>query len=172
MEDSIEKVLFSWPAQLVFHFSVAAAGGMFVGFLPEALISQLYYNTGIEAYSPIIAISAFLLGYFVSFRILSLRAATWTWVLGLVWLAVGVRGLSSGWGASWSPEKTPLGYVLANLFGPTLKCSGSDCLYEIVFTTPFAASITYSIGAYLRQRRLPPLATELGTFTKPGHSAH
>ena len=131
---------------------------MFIGFLPEALVGQLYYNTVIGAYSPIIAISAFLLGYFVSFRILSLRAATWTWTLGLVWLLVGVHELSSHWSAWWSPEKTLRGYVLANLFGPTLKCSGSECLYEVVLTTPFAASIMYSIGAYIRQHRLPAMS--------------
>lgn len=158
MEDLIEKVLFSWPWLLVVHFFVAAAGGMFVGFLPEALVGQLYYNTAIEAFSPMIAISAFLLGYFVSFRILSLRAAPWTWILGLAWLIVGIREVSSGWSASWSPEKTVWGYVLANLFGPGLRCSGSECLYEVIFTAPFAASITYSIGAYLRQRRLRPLS--------------
>ncbi len=157
MKDPIEKVLFSWPALLAFHFFLAAAGGMFIGFLPEALVSQLYLNTVIGAFSPIIALAAFLLGYFVSFRILSLRAAAWAWIPGLAWLIVGVRELSSGWSPSWSPEKTVAGFVLANLFGSTVKCSGSECLYELVFTTPFAASITYSIGAYLRRRRLPPL---------------
>ncbi len=154
MEDSIEKILFSWPVLLVFHFFLAAAGGMFIGFLPEALCEKLYYNTGLEPYSPMIAVCAFLLGYFVSFRMFSLRAATWTWTLGLLWLTIGVHELSMHWSFWWSPEKTVWGYVLANLFGATLKCSGSECLYELLFTTPFAASITYSMGAYLRKRRM------------------
>ena len=59
----------------------------------------------------------------------------------------------------WPPsvvavEKTRWGYAIANLFGPTIKYSGSECLYELLFTTPFAASVTYSLGAYLRRRQL------------------
>jgi hypothetical protein len=127
---------------------------MLLGFLPEALTSRLYYNSGLEPYSPAIAASALLLGYFVSSRVLSSRAAMWTWLVGVLWLLVGVQELTSHWSANWSPEKTRWGYALANLFGPTLKCSGSECLYELFFTTPLAASVMYSIGAYLRERRL------------------
>jgi len=152
VENSIQKRISAWPLLLAFHFVLAAAGSMFLGFLPEALVSRVYYNTGIEPYSPMIALTSLLLGYFLSFRILGLRTAEWTWTLGLLWLFVGVYELTSDWNASWSPETTRWGYALANLFGSTLKCSGSECLYELVFTTPFTASITYSIGAYLRRR--------------------
>ena len=41
VESSIQKVLFSWPVLLVFHFFVAAAGGMLIGFIPEALLAAL-----------------------------------------------------------------------------------------------------------------------------------
>jgi hypothetical protein len=147
VENLIQQRLLAWPMLVAFHFLLAAAGGMLIGFLPEGLVSRLYYNSGIEPYSPVIALVAFLLGYFLSFRVLGLRAAEWTWILGVLWLLFGVH-----WNASWSPEKTRWGYALANLFGATLKCSGSECLYEMVFTTPFTASVTYSIGAYLRRR--------------------
>ena len=75
MKNSIQQRLLAWPMLVAFHFLLAAAGGMLIGFLPEGLVSGLYYNSGIEPYSPVIALVAFLLGYFLSFRVLGLRAA-------------------------------------------------------------------------------------------------
>ena len=79
--------------------------------------------------------------------------------IGLAWLLFGMYDTTRYWSASWSAEKTRWGFMLANLFGPTLKCSGSECLGELIFTTPFTASVTYSIGAYLRKRRGVGLAS-------------
>ena len=126
---------------------------MIIGFLPEALISRMYYNSGLEPYSPVIAATSFGLGYFVADRILNGRAATFVWIIGVAWMVFGIYDTTRYWSASWSPEKTRWGYALANLFGPTVKCSGSECLGELFFTTPFAASITYSVGACLRNWR-------------------
>jgi len=142
-----------WPISWIANYFVAIAGGMIIGFVPEALVSRLYYNTGLEPYSPMIAATAFLLGYFAAGLILNGRAATFVWIIGLAWMVFGMYDTTKGWSASWSPEKTRWGYMLANLFGPTLRCSGSECLGELLFTTPFTASITYSFGAYLRKRR-------------------
>ena len=149
----ISTQTFSWPLSWLAHYFVAVAGAMIIGFLPEVLLSRVYYNTGIEPYSPMIAITAFLLGYLVSLFIFDGRAATFVWIIGLAWMLFGIYGTTRYWSASWSPEKTRWGYMLANLFGPTLKCSGSECMGELFFTTPFTASITYSIGAYVRKRR-------------------
>ena len=154
MESSVNKMLAVWPVLLALHFVLAAVGGMLIGFFPEALIGKLYYNTGIEAYSPAIAVSALLLGYFVSYRVLSSRAAMWTWVVGALWLLFGIQEIAIGWNANWSPERTRWAYAFANLFGSSVRCSGSECLDELLFTTPFAASVTYSIGVYLRERHL------------------
>jgi hypothetical protein len=142
-----------WPIAWIAQYVVAVAGGMIVGFLPEALVSRMYYNTGLEPYSPMIALTAFLLGYFAARHIFQGRAATFIWIIGLAWMIFGIYDTTRNWSASWSPEKTRWGYMLANLFGPTLKCSGSECLGELLFTTPFIASITYSVGAFLRKRR-------------------
>jgi hypothetical protein len=150
---AISSPTFSWPLSWVAHYFVAVAGGMIIGFLPEALVSRMYYNTGLEPYSPMIAVTAFLLGYFAAGRIFSGRAATFVWIIGLVWIVFGIYDTTRYWSASWSPEKTRWGYALANLFGPTVKCSGSECLAELFFTTPLTASITYSVGAYLRKWR-------------------
>ena len=124
---------------------------MIIGFFPEGLVSQKYYNTGLEPYSPMIAATAFLLGYFVAGRILHGRAADFVWIVGFVWLLVGIYITATSI-PSWSPERNPWNYMLANLFGPTSKCD-SECLGEVLFTTPFTASITYSVGAYLRKRQ-------------------
>jgi hypothetical protein len=149
----ISRPEFSWLLPWLAQYFVAVAGAMIIGFLPEALLSRMYYNTGLEPYSPMIAATALLLGYFASGFIFNGRAATFVWVIGVAWMAVGIYKTTTYWSASWSPEKTRWGYMLANLFGPTLKCGGSECLGELFFTTPFTASITYSIGAYLRKRR-------------------
>ncbi len=138
---------------LLAQYLVAVAGAMIIGFLPEALLSRAYYNTGIEPYSPAIALTAFLLGYFVSPRVRKGQAATFVWVVGLLWLIYGMYDSVGYWSASWSPEKTRWAYMLADLFGPTDKCSGSECMGELIFTTPFAASVMYSIAAYIRKRR-------------------
>ena len=142
-----------WPISWLAHYFVGVLGAMIIGFFPEAFVSRMYYNTGIEPYSPMIAATAFLLGYFVAGRILNGRAATFVWIIGLAWMVFGIYDETRYWSASWSPEKTRWGYALANFFGPTVKCSGSECLAELLFTTPFTASITYSIGAYLRRLR-------------------
>ena len=144
---------FIWPVSWIAHYFVAVAGGMTIGFLPEALVARMYYNTGLEPYSPMIAATAFLLGYFAAGFIFSGRAANFIWIIGIAWLVFGMYETTRYWSANWSPEKTRWGYMVTNLFGPTLKCSGSECLGELIFTTPFTASVTYSIGAYLRKRR-------------------
>ena len=143
----------SWFVSCAAHYFIAVAGAMIIGFLPEALVSRAYYNTGLEPYSPMIAFTAFLLGYMVSSSRFNGRAAMFVWIIGLAWMMFGIYDTTRYWSASWSPEKTRWGYMLANLFGPTLKCSSSECLGELLFTTPFVASITYSIGAYIAKRR-------------------
>ncbi|MGB8987982.1 MAG: hypothetical protein WCC37_15385 [Candidatus Sulfotelmatobacter sp.] len=164
---SAEKKTLWWCFLLALHCFVAVAGGMLLGFLPEALIGKLYYNTGFEAYSPAIALTALLLGYFVSNRIGNGRSASWVWIIGFLWLLFGICDETRSWSATWSPEKTRWGYTLANFFGPTLKCSGSECLDELFFTTPFTATVVYSIGAYVRKRRMlflePPRAKSVAS---------
>ena len=126
---------------------------MVIGFIPEGILSRLYHNTGLEPFAPAIAVTALLLGYFFSHRVFHGCAARWTWSIGVLWLAFGIFDESKFWSASWSPEKTYWQYALANFFGPSSKCGGSECLAEVLFTMPFVASVMYSVGAYLRARR-------------------
>jgi hypothetical protein len=132
----------TWSISLITHYLLAVAGGMTIGFLPEVFLSRLFYNTRIEAFVPAIAVTAFLLGYFLSQRIILGRAAKWTWIVGVLWLASGICDDTKFFNYSWSPEK---------FFGPTSKCSGSECIDEVLYTWPWVASVTYSVGAYLRE---------------------
>lgn len=136
---------------LVTQYVVAVAGAVIIGFLPEAFLSRSYYNSVLGPYSPVIALVAFVLGYLVSFRIRKGQAATFVWVVGLLWLVFGMYGNTRNWSANWPMEKSR--YIVANFFGPTASCSATECLAELFFTTPFTASIAYSIGAYIRKRK-------------------
>lgn len=133
----------TWVA-FALHTVVAVVGSMLIGFGPEALVSRYYYNTVIEPYSPAILLTALVLGYLVN-RILGDRAAQWVWVPGLLWLLFGAYDESKYWANSFALSR--LSYVMDNFFGPTLKCSGSECFAEVLFTTVFSATVGYSVAA-------------------------
>jgi hypothetical protein len=117
---------------------------MVIGFLPEAFISRYYYNSGFEAYSPAIFATAIMLGYLVT-RLLGHSPAMWVWIVGLVWLAYGAYDGSRQWYMGLAHSR--LDYIVANFFGPSSKCSDTECLDELFVTTPFAATVGYSLGA-------------------------
>jgi hypothetical protein len=149
---SDSKPILSWFACLLLHCFVAVGISGLIGFLPEVFLSKLYYNSGIEAYSPAIATAALLLGYFVAPR-LGAKAATATWACGAAWMICGIYDTGSRWSHEWSSDPTRWSYVVSNLFGPTIRCSGSECLGELLFTTPFTASVAYSLGAFLSRMK-------------------
>jgi hypothetical protein len=66
-------------------------------------------------------------------------------VPGLVWLLFGAYDESKYWANSLATSR--LSYVIDNFFGPTLKCSGSECFAEVLFTTVFFATVGYSAAA-------------------------
>jgi hypothetical protein len=117
---------------------------MLIGFLPEVFTARYYYNSGFEAYSPAIFATASVLGCLVT-RGLGHSPAMWVRMVGLVWLVYGAYDGSGYWykGAAHSR----LDYVAANFFGPTTKCSNTECLYELFVTTPFPATVGYSLGS-------------------------
>ena len=133
----------------LFHLFVAVICSMVIGFFPEAFAGRYYLNTGIEAYSPVILVTATTLGYLLN-RKLGHSAAQWVWVAGLVWLAFGINDESRFWHNSLYSSR--LSFILDNFFGSTTKCSGTECLCEFLFTTPAAATLGYSLGAVLGLR--------------------
>ena len=137
---------------LAVQYFVAVVGGLIIGFFLEMFLSRAYDQTPLASFTAI-ALTAFLLGYFISPRIRKGHAATFVWVVGLLWFIYGAYDSVSYWSASWSPEKTRWSYMLAQLFGPTSTCGDSECLGELFFTAPLITSISYSTGAYIRKRR-------------------
>jgi len=133
------------------HWVVGTAASVLIGFLPEAFLSRYYFDTRIEAFSPAIAGTAFILGIGFSGRFKNGRGAAWVWVFGLLWLAIGIDGLQASWNPAWSTQRSSWQYAMVNLFGPTSACSASECLSELAYTMPFAVSVAYSIGAFFNR---------------------
>ena len=132
------------------HWVAGTGASLIVGFLPEALLSRYYLNTGIEPFAPAIAATGLVLGLAFSGRFKNGQGASWAWIFGLLWLAIGIYDLRRDWSPSWSIQRSSWAYAMANLFGPTSACSNSECLGELFFTAPFTASVTYSVGAFIR----------------------
>jgi hypothetical protein len=153
VEQLDKKILPPWPVPLILHFLVATIGSIMIGIVPEAIVSRFYYDTGLEAYSPAIALIALLLGYFVSFRLFGEKMASWIWLLGIAWLLFGIHSLVSTWDPRWD-RVGRWQSVINNLFGKSSNCSNRECLGEFMFTTPFVSSVTYSLGAFLRSRKI------------------
>jgi hypothetical protein len=127
------------------HFFLAVLGSIAIGFLPEASIGRLYYNTGLEPYSPMILVVAGCLGYWVNKKV-GHSSARWIWILGIAWLTWGAWEETTYWYNSPS-YASRMQDVIDNFFGRTSSCSNSECLAEFFFTTPCAISIVYSVAA-------------------------
>jgi hypothetical protein len=133
------------------HWVAGTGTSMVVGFIPEAVLGRYYVNTGIEAFAPVISTIALALGVAFSGRFRDGRGASWAWIFGLLWLAIGIYQFRSEWSPSWSIQRSSWAYAVENLFGRTSACSGSECIGELLFTMPFTASVAYSVGALIRQ---------------------
>jgi hypothetical protein len=143
-----------WLLLLLLHCGFLAVASVTLGFFLEITFGHYWVDTPLEPFSPMIALVAVFSGYFVVGRGQSRHAAAWTWTVGVLWLAYGIYDTARGWDPSWSHENTRWAYAYANLFAPPPRCSGSECLGEAIFTMPFTASVMYSIGAFIKLRRL------------------
>jgi len=143
-----------WFLYLLLHCVFLAVASMTLGLFLQVASDHFWVHTVLEPYYPMIALVALLAGYFVASRGQSRHAAAWTWTVGVLWLAIGIYDAANGWDANWSHEKTRWAYAYANLFAPPPRCSSSECAGEAIFTMPFTASIMYSIGAFIKIRRL------------------
>jgi hypothetical protein len=123
------------------------------GFCVEAVIDKAYYNTRLEAFAPAVCVVTFIVGLWVNRRWRT-RAACYVWIVALVWFGLGFLELYRGWDPSWA-HKTRRQYVVDDLFGKTVDCSGSECMYELLFTAPLMASLAYSLGALVGLRSSP-----------------
>lgn len=132
------------------HCILGVAGSVSLGILPEAFLSRYYFNTGIEAFAPAVAVTALILGFAFGGIISKGQGASLAWIFGLLWLGIGILDVRKGWNPAWSPEPSAWAHVKANLFGKTSACGDSECLNELFVTMPFTASVMYSLGAFIR----------------------
>ena len=137
--------------RVLLHFMGAVVGGFIVGMLPEFLLGSVYHNTIIEPYSPFVAGSAAVVGYATT-RKLHDSAARMVWIAGSIWLLWGMLALATSWDATWS-HSSRIDYVLDNLLNN--NCGATECLNELLYTTPWACSLAYSLaaGASIRNQR-------------------
>jgi hypothetical protein len=136
-------------AEVLTHFLFAVCISLALGLPLEAVAEKHLIATALMPLPPAIVLVGFLLGIFVQ-RKVGRRSGIWVWIPGLLWLCLGVQELSSGWEVSWS-KQSRIHYVFVQLFGSTSKCLGSECLYELVYTWPCFAAISYAGGYLLSQ---------------------
>ncbi len=127
---------------VIVHFVASVSLSIVIGFYPESKLAVLYSDSSLATLTPVMLLIAGLLG-FLSARFIGHRAVTKTWIVGLVWLSLGFLTLASEWNPAWDP-KSRSHYVLGQLFGS--GCGSSECIEELIFTTPFLCSIAYSVG--------------------------
>jgi len=145
--DPLEHTNAPWSAIVfgtIVHFFVCFALSLPVGGILEYFLDRHIYATRLVAFFPAIAFVALVLGIFFSPLLFRGRGATWIWLIGLVFLLVGVEGVWSSWNPAWSPNKTVWQAIRAELFGRTSECSVSECLGEVFSTMPFVVSVSYS----------------------------
>jgi hypothetical protein len=146
-----------WLIALAVQSAVAVFASFVAGYFPEALAAKLFHDTALEPYAPVVAIVALVLGTVASARIFGGKAALATWVVGLLWLCVGVRDLTAGWRPGWLLQASAWRYITANLFGRSDACGITECLEEFAFTMPATLLVMYSLGAALRRMRMRSL---------------
>ncbi len=112
---------------------------------PRPFFSGYYQYSRIAAFSPCIAATAFLVSLLVN-RTRRDRAALFIWIVGVLWLAVALWDEGRGWEYTWAHESRTQ-YLIHMFFGTAQQCSASECIGELLFTTPCAAAIAYSLGA-------------------------
>jgi len=91
-------------------------------------------------------------GYLVNRNVRDLTAIL-VWLVPLAWLIYGIRDSAASYSEVWAHQSRSA-YIWDNFFGT--RCSGSECLNELLFTTPFLSSISYSVTAYIMSRKASP----------------
>jgi hypothetical protein len=146
---------------VIAHFALSAITAIIIGLPIEARFSSFYKNSWIEPLSPCTAVVAGLLGFLVA-RWWGDRRAFWVWVAGLVWFVFGLHESYSGWSPAWFHE-TRAQYTFDTLLGPGTRCSGSECLGELIFTAPLVCSVAYSVCAWVTLRKVEKSPTPEST---------
>jgi hypothetical protein len=150
----------SWATLFLFHAFIGIIFSsmvlFFVAAIADAIIKKYPLLKPIVdfggPFDPIFWAPGFVIG-FLLIRPLKQPAACWVWILGIIWLAVGVHeslywyhlyypryyGTCSAW------DNIKNEFVLMD----SSRCGGSsEILKGFVFTTPALSSVGYSLGAW------------------------
>lgn len=90
-----------------------------------------------------------IMGYLVNRNARDLTALL-VWIVPLAWLIYGISESAMSYSQAWAHQSRSA-YICDNFFGT--RCSGSECLDELLFTTPFLSSISYSVTSYIVSRK-------------------
>jgi hypothetical protein len=146
---------------MLLHVPLATFGSMAVSLVVITPASWLLRMAGLDLsyigrlgpYTPAFWAMALLLGLLTN-RYMENRFAGWVWAVGLVFLFVVMA-----WDVSilkHSGRSHYWRYELDQLFSINSgKCGDSECLEELLVTTPVLNSIAYSVGAWLAFRSRP-----------------
>jgi hypothetical protein len=138
----VPKVTATSVADFMVHSFLAIPVAIAVGFLPEALLSGVYHNTFIEPFTPMISLTALSLALFSS-RWIRSAAAKWVWTVPLLWFLYGVWEFTHSWSPAWDSSSSRWAYAFRELL--TSRCGSSECVGELLYTTPLVASAVYSL---------------------------
>jgi len=150
----MSRTFLLYPVRVFAHYVVAAVSGMTIGLVLEGTVGRVYARTIFEPYVPCIAITAFVFGLLVSYRIDRVHLASWTWTIGLLWFLTAIRELTHGWDPRWAHTRTAWGYAKSQLIPSYHSCADSECLYYLFYTVPLVASVAYSLGGFARKHFL------------------
>ncbi len=140
-------------AKTVLHFVIGVGLSMVLGFLPAALLDSALLNPRSSLpFSPTIAIVGLILGYYLSVQIAAGKGSTFIWIPGLLWLGIALYSTAQSWSPTWAHENSRWAFALNNYFGRGSSCADSECLTFCHLSS--VASLTYSLGAFIRRRRL------------------
>ena len=146
---SLKNTLYDLPT-LIYHIPLALIAAPIGG----AILSFVLRDD--IPYGPSIWIAAAALGFLVNRKLRNI-AACWVGALAVVGLCLLILHWHSAYeNSAYYREKTGDSYwvYLVQLLFTTdsNNCGGSECLGELIFTTPVVSAVAYSIGAFLALR--------------------
>lgn len=134
--------------KFLLHSIVASVGVSTAAFIAMLWVSTIgkalgNWQPGFLGNVAAYAAAGIALGYVINGRLPS-RLGMWVWVPLFLWLVALMHDFAAPLGA-WRG-------IWTNFF--TDRCDSSECLYELLGTWPFLGSLGYSMGTWLKLKRV------------------
>jgi hypothetical protein len=130
------------------HFGSATLAAGVIGMILSLMLSGLFK----EPLLPGALLGGAIMGYLVNRNVRDV-AALLVWLVPLAWLTYGILDSTKSFSQDWS-HQSRLADIWDNFFGT--HCGGSECGNELLFTSPFLSSVSYSITSYIVSRKASP----------------